>query len=200
MERSLIFRSSGFITAPYGDYWKFMKELMVTKFLGPQALERLRGVRADEVARFHSNMLDKAMNKKSVNIREEVMKLINNSICKILMGRSCSEDVERVRGLVTETDALSKKRLLASLLRRPLEKLRIPLFKKEIMGVSCRYDELLERILLEHEEKLKEQGMDLMDVLLEAYGDENAEYKITRNHIKSLFFNQVDSPLVVLTK
>jgi len=34
----------------------------------------------------------------------------------------------------------------------------------------------------------------MMDVLLEAYRDENTEYKITRNHIKSVIV--VNAPLL----
>jgi hypothetical protein len=48
-EGSLLFGSFGFGTAPYGEYWKFMKKLIVTKFLGPQALERSQKVRAEEL-------------------------------------------------------------------------------------------------------------------------------------------------------
>ncbi|KAF3605445.1 hypothetical protein DY000_02049729 [Brassica cretica] len=57
------------------------------------------------------------------------------------------------------------------------------------MDISSRYNEVLESFLVEHETKLEKhhQGKDLMDVLLEAKEDENAEYKITRDHIKSLF-------------
>lgn len=87
--------------------------------------------------------------------------------------------------VVAKTDSLTKKLFLASVLRRPLEKLGISLFKKELMGVSSMFDEVLERYLVEHEKKQEEQGGDMMDVLIEAYRDENAEYKITRNHIKS---------------
>ncbi|EOA30355.1 hypothetical protein CARUB_v10013477mg [Capsella rubella] len=184
--------SFSFISAPYGDYWKFMKKLLVTNLLGPQALERSRGVRTDELDRFYKNLFDKAMKKESVEICAEVLKLGNNSICKMIMGRSCSEEngeAERVRALVTELDALTKKILLANMLRMGFKKLVVALFKKEMMDVSCRFDELLERILVEHEEKLNmhHQGADLMDTLLAAYRDENAEYKISRNHIKSFF-------------
>ncbi|VVA96986.1 unnamed protein product [Arabis nemorensis] len=60
--------------------------------------------------------------------------------------------------------------------------------RMEVMGVSREFDELLERILVEHEEKAEEhQDRDMMDLLLEAYRDEKAEYKITRNQIKALF-------------
>uniref|UniRef100_A0A1J3K9D8 Cytochrome P450 705A5 n=1 Tax=Noccaea caerulescens TaxID=107243 RepID=A0A1J3K9D8_NOCCA len=163
-----------------------MKKLMVTNLLGPQALERSRGIRADEVDRFYSYLLDKAMKKESVGIGEEAMKLINNIICKMLVGRSCSEEkgeAEKVRGLLTQSDAFLKKFFLAAILRRSLG---ISLFKKELMGVSLRYNEVLEKFLVEYEEKLEghhHQGTEMLDVLLEACRDE----KITRNHIKSLF-------------
>lgn len=90
---------------------------------------------------------------------------------------------------MVESYNLTKKMFLASLLRRPLKKLGIPLFKKEIMSVSDRLDELLESILVEHREELdmNHQDKDMMDVLLAAYRDEEAEYKITMNQIKAFF-------------
>ncbi|KAL0719113.1 hypothetical protein Bca4012_068437 [Brassica carinata] len=192
IDESLVFGTYGIVNAPYGDYWKFMKKIIATKLLRPQTLERSRGIRAEELHRFYSSLLEKARNNESVGISKEATKLVNSTLCRMSMGRSFSEDngeAERVRGLVGESYALTKKMFLAALLRRPLKILRIPLFKKEIMSVSDRLDELLERIIVEHTEKLdeKHRDKDLMDVLLAAYRDEEAEYKITRNHIKAFF-------------
>ncbi|EFH59487.1 hypothetical protein ARALYDRAFT_479531 [Arabidopsis lyrata subsp. lyrata] len=189
---SLFAGSFSFTSAPYGDYWKFMKKLLVTNLLGAQALERSRRVRADELDRFYKNLLDKAMNKESVEICAEALKLSNNIICKLIIGRSCSEEngeAEKVRALATELDGLTKKILLANMLRPGFKKLVVSLFRKEMMDVSSRFDELLERILVEHEDKLDmhHQGTDLMDALLAAYRGKIAEYKISRNHIKSFF-------------
>ena len=173
-----------------------MKKLMVTKLFGPQALEQSRGARADELERFHANLLSKEMKSETVEIAKEAIKLTNNSICKMIMGRGCLEEngeAERVRGLVTETFALFKKLFLTQVLRRLFEILRISPFKKETLDVSRKFDELLERIIVEHEEKTDyDHGMDLMDVLLAVYRDGKAEYKITRDHLKSLFV--VNSP------
>ncbi|KAL0719115.1 hypothetical protein Bca4012_068439 [Brassica carinata] len=168
---------------------------VTTKLLRPQTLERSRGIRAEELHRFYGSLVEKARNNESVGISKEAMKLMNNTLCRMSMGRSFTEEngeAGKVRFLVEESNALTKKRILASLLRRPLEILRIPLFKKEIMSVSDRFGELLERILVEHEEKLEEnhQDKDVMDELLAACQDEEAEYKITRNHIKALFVEQ----------
>ncbi|CAA7015878.1 unnamed protein product [Microthlaspi erraticum] len=193
-EGSIFFGPSGFLTAPYGDYLKFAKKILVTKLLRPQALQRSRCDREDEINRFYSSLLDKTMKKESVDVGEEAMKLINNIICKILIGRSCSEEngeAETVRGLVTESDLLSKKFILSAILRKPLNMIGISLFKKELTSISRRYDEVLETFIVEHEEKRREnhhhQGDNMVDVLLEFYGDENAEFNITRNHIKGLF-------------
>ncbi|VYS57986.1 unnamed protein product [Arabidopsis thaliana] len=192
IDESLLFGSSSFIYAPYGDYWKFMKKIFATKLLRPQVLENSRGVRAEELKRFYRRILDKARKNENIEISKESAMLMNNILCRMSMGRSFSEEngeAERVRGLVGESYALVKKIFFAATLRRLLEKLRIPLFRKEIMGVSDRFDELLERIIVEHKDKLEKehQVMDMMDVLLAAYRDKNAEYKITRNHIKSFF-------------
>ncbi|KFK29681.1 hypothetical protein AALP_AA7G164900 [Arabis alpina] len=113
-EGSLFFGSLGFTTAPYEDYWKFMKKLIVTKLLGPQALERSGGIRAEEVERFYSNLLDKAMRK------------------------------DLFRG------------------ERPLKKFGISPFKKELASLSTRFDEVLEKILVEYEDNIDEhhQGTD----------------------------------------
>ncbi|KAG5378782.1 hypothetical protein IGI04_026624, partial [Brassica rapa subsp. trilocularis] len=171
-EGSLFFGSSGLATASYGDYWKFIKKLITTKLLGPQALERSRGVRADEVNRFYLNLVDKATKKESVEIAEEAMKLISNSMCKMLMGKS--DHAEKVRGLVAETDVLSKKFFLAAILRKPLSKLGISVFEKGLASISSRYNEVLEKSLVEYEEEHNQSC-------------KTAEYKITRNHIKALY-------------
>ncbi|KAG2306328.1 hypothetical protein Bca52824_026076 [Brassica carinata] len=190
LDESLLFGSSTFLMAPQGDYLKFMKKLLVTNLLGSQALERSRCIRADELELFYANLLGKAMNKEVVDIGKEAMSLSNSIIFKMLMGRSfCYGEAERARGLVIESFALFKKIALATLLHKPLKKFGISLFKKDIMSVSDRFDELLERVLVKHEEEKRSehQSADMMDVLLEAFRDQNAESKITRNHIKTFF-------------
>ncbi|CAA7021888.1 unnamed protein product [Microthlaspi erraticum] len=166
IDESLLFGSSGIVNAPYGDYWKLMKKLIATKLLQPQS----RGIRAEELQRFYNSLVDKARKAESVEISKEMMKLVNTTLCRMSMGRSFSEENGEAEKTAQEASD--------------------PLFKKDIMSVSDRFDKLLEKILVEHNEKLEEeeyQGADMMDVLLEAYGNESSEYKITRNQIKSFF-------------
>ncbi|KAH0880831.1 hypothetical protein HID58_068225 [Brassica napus] len=143
--------------------------------------------RTHDIERFYARLMDKARKKESVEIGKEAMVLTNNIMSKLLIGRSCSEEngeAGKVRESVTKTMGLIKKVFFSNMLGKPLKKLGISLFEKEIRGVSGGFDELLERLLREHEEK--HQDTDMMDVLLSAYKYENEDYKITRNHIKLL--------------
>ncbi|KAG2271978.1 hypothetical protein Bca52824_066533 [Brassica carinata] len=195
LDNSLFFGHETFTGAPFGDYYKFMKKLR-HRFGLEASL-----IRADELERFCARLLNKARNKESVEIGKESMVLNNNIISKLLIGRSCSVEngeAEKVRESVTKTMGLLKKVLIANMLGKPLKKLGISLFGKEIRRVSSRFDELLERHLREHEVKPeKHQNTDMMDVLLASSRDENADYKITRNHIKlllvELFLGGTDS-------
>ncbi|KAL0715636.1 hypothetical protein Bca4012_064958 [Brassica carinata] len=142
-----------------------MKKLLATRLFRTQAIENLRGVRVEELEQFYLDLM--------------------------CMERSCSVEnggIERVRELIIKSFALSQKLFFANTCLTWLEKLGISLFKKDIMDVSNGFDELLERILVEHEEKPEEdKDMDMMDLLLEASREENTEYKVTRKQIKSLF-------------
>ncbi|KAJ4905656.1 hypothetical protein Rs2_09314 [Raphanus sativus] len=154
IDQSLFFGETGFFSAPHGDYWKFMKKLLTTKLLGPHAIERLRAVRAEELERFYFRLLDKARKKECVEVRKEAMIFTNNSTCKMIVGRTCSEEDgegERVWGTDYRIYFLHKEGLFTTLLRKPLEKLGISLFKEEIMGIPKDYDKVLETFLAEHE-------------------------------------------------
>ncbi|CAH2079336.1 unnamed protein product [Thlaspi arvense] len=191
IEECLVFGSFGFLRAPYGSYWRFIKKIITTKGIGPQALERSHGVRIVELERFYRNLLDKAEKGQGVEIGEEAMRLVNNTLGKLSMGSSFSveeDDGAKVSEFTVKLAALSRMFFVAQIFNKPLEKLGISLLKWDIMAVSHRFEELLERILGRYEEKMNEdQGTEFMDALMAAYRDENAEYKITRKHIKALF-------------
>ncbi|CDY25129.1 BnaC07g03780D [Brassica napus] len=98
--------------------------------------------------------INKAIKSETVEISKEAMSLNSSIIFKILMGRTSC----------SEEDGEAER----------------------TRGLVIEFDEFLEKILRKHEEeKISEhQSRDMMDVLLEASRDENADYKITRNHIK----------------
>lgn len=192
---SLLFDTSGFVTAPYGGHFNFMKKLIVTKLLGPNAQVQSRSIRTDELERLRGNLLDKARKKESVEINKEARELVGNIVARMTMGRSFTEengDIESIQSLVAKANASKIKITLSVLIFGQLEKLGISWFKKR--RVFKRFDRLLERFLEEHKEKPnKDRCMDMIDVLLAVSEDENAEYKTTRNNIKTFLVVNVTS-------
>ncbi|KAG2270323.1 hypothetical protein Bca52824_064878 [Brassica carinata] len=151
------------------------EKLLVTNLLGSHSLERTRLIRGEELRTFRAMLFDKATKNEAVDVGKEMINLTNNTICRMIMGRKCSEETRRLF-------------LIASTVGRLLKKLGISLFEKEIMEVSQKYDELLEKIIKEREDNPnKKEDSYLIDVLLEVCADDNAESKVSRNQIKALF-------------
>ncbi|XP_010533268.1 PREDICTED: cytochrome P450 705A5-like [Tarenaya hassleriana] len=181
IDNSIVVGPYGFVTAPYGDYWRFMKRLVMTELLGQQNLETSRNLRHEELERFFGDLMEKAKRNEAVDVGKEMMKLTNNCICRMAMGLTCLEgdaEVEKIEGLLSESLGLIKKVLAVIALRR-LKRFGISLFEKDVLDVSRRYDELFEKILRGHEENPDREHKDMMDVVL--------EQKISRNHIKAFF-------------
>ncbi|KAM3686240.1 hypothetical protein ACJW31_11G183000 [Castanea mollissima] len=156
--------NSGFFSAPYGDYWRFVKKLCNTELLSTGHLERSRAVREKELARFLQNVFASAKRKEVVDLGVELMKLTNNMLCTMTASTSCSEkgdEAERIRKIMKDifTQAIT-------------EQLKI--------------DEILEGMLKEHEDQIgKKDAQDFIDILLKVYRDGKAEVKMTRNNIKA---------------
>ncbi|XP_059436661.1 cytochrome P450 705A5-like [Corylus avellana] len=159
-------------------------------------VERSRAVRREEMERLLRRVLGSAETKEGVvDVGAELMRYTNNVTCRMVMSSRCSEEegeAERVIELVKESFELAAKMCFGDVLG-PLKKLGFWVYGKQAMDMTRRFDELLEKVLKEHEERGKKGGWgeredkDLMDMLLEVCQDEQAEVKITRTHIKAFF-------------
>ncbi|CAL9003874.1 unnamed protein product [Prunus brigantina] len=186
----------GFFATPYGDYWRFMKKLCMTELLSPKQIERSRAIRHAEVAKFLRKTLESATRKEMVDVGAELMRLTNNSICRMAMSTSCSEngeEAEKIRELVKESFELAAKVCFGDVLG-PLKRLGFWVYGKQLMDVTMGYDKLLEGMLKQHEERAEREGWDredkdLMDILLKAYQDDKAEVKISRTHVKAFLLD-----------
>ncbi|XP_022146230.1 cytochrome P450 705A22-like [Momordica charantia] len=185
--------SSGFFAAPYGDYWRFMKKLTMTELLAPKQVERSRAVRYEEVLRFLKKMVSAAEKNQLVDVGGELMKLTNNSICRMMMSIRCADDgdeSEKIRQLVKDTMEVGAKVAFGDVVGWPLKRLAFWIYGKQAIDVTMRYDEILEKALKQHEERGKIEGYDredrdLMDIILKVHQDSEAEFKITRTNVKA---------------
>ncbi|GMN64117.1 hypothetical protein TIFTF001_037746 [Ficus carica] len=209
----LPYGSSGFFAAEYGDYWRFMKKVCMAELFAPRQLERSRVVRREEIGRFLHKVLEKCegndkKEKKDVVVLDmgaELMKLTNNTISRMAMSTSTCPDPEEYHGgggaddearkigeLIKKTQDLAVKVSFGDVLG-PLKGLGFLIFGRKIIDVTMKYDEILEKMLMEHQERGKREGgleredRDLMDIILKLYEDDNAEIKIGRTQMKAFF-------------
>lgn len=192
----LTYGSADFATIPYGPHWKFMKKLCMTELLGSRTLDQFLPIRQEETKRFLKLVLKKAEAKEAVNVGGELMRLTNNIISRMLLRTRCSDkkdEADEVRKLVKELNELGAKFNLSDTIWF-CKNFDLQGFEKRLKDARDRYNNMMERIMKEHEDarkKKKEVGeegdtvKDLLDLLLDIYEDENAERRLTRENIKA---------------
>lgn len=176
-----------------------MKKLCMNELLGGKTLEKQLPVRQDEIKQFVQLILKKAEAGESVEVRGELIRVTNNVITRMTMSQRCSkndEEAGEVRKLVQEMNELMVKFNLSDSIWF-CKNLDLQGFGKRVKEARERYDEMMERVIKEHEEgrrKKKEmcgggddgEGMkDLLDILLDIKEDENSEMRLTRENIKA---------------
>ncbi|KAI5671509.1 hypothetical protein M9H77_11873 [Catharanthus roseus] len=198
----LTYGSQDFSFAPYGPYWKFMKKLCMSELLGGRTLELLLPVRHDEIKCFIDFLMQKAKTGEEVNIGAELITLTNNIISRMLMSTRCSQNKDEagnVRELIQEIAELTGKFNLSDYVWF-CKNLDLQRLKKRVRDVHERFDQMMERIIENHQETRqgnnkqlqndRDQGVkDLLDILLNISEDESSEIRLTRENIKAFLLD-----------
>ncbi|CAN0927687.1 3,9-dihydroxypterocarpan 6A-monooxygenase [Linum grandiflorum] len=191
-----IYRGSRFVTAQYGEYWRFMKKLSMTRLLSVPQLRLFADVVDEEKVRLIESAARCATDGRLFDLSRAFTTLTNNTICRMAMSTRCSgtnKDAEEIAGLVKTCLQLAGRLSVGDILTG-----------KKLVGALTKYDRIVSRIIKEHQEQaLKmESGIlkvrkDILDILLETYNDPNAELKLSENDIKSflldIFFAGTDT-------
>lgn len=192
----LTYGSAGFVFAPYGPYWKFMKKLCISELLGARTLNRLLPVRSEEIRQFIQMMLRKANAREEVDVGGELNWLANHIVSRMTMGQRFSnneDEAREARKLVQTILELTGKFNFADVIWL-CKNLDLQGFGKRMKEVRKKFDMMLDKIIKEHEEARKinkktggddNAPKDLLDILLNISEDENSEMKLTRENIKA---------------
>ncbi|CAJ2673134.1 unnamed protein product [Trifolium pratense] len=196
----LSYGSKGFLFAPYGDYWKFMKKMCMSELLGGRTLDQLRPLRQQETLRFLRLLQKKGEAREIVDVGDELLTLTNNIITRMIMRKTCSEndsDVEDIRKMVKDTAELAGKFNVSDFIWF-CKSLDFQGMNKRLKGIIDKFDTMMERVIKEHEEekkKRKENGegvahvKNLLDILLEILEDESTEIKLSRENVKAFILD-----------
>ena len=191
----LSYGSKGFLFAPYGNYWKFIKKLCMSELLGGRTLDQLLPLRQQETLRFLRDLQKKGEAGEAVDVGGELLTLTNSIISRMTMSITCSEDgddAEDIRKMVTDTAELAGKFNVSDFIW-VFKNLDLQRMNKRLKEILDRFDSMMERVIREHEverKKRKEEGegakmRDLLDILLEIHEDKSTVIELTRENIKA---------------
>ncbi|KAK2454428.1 cytochrome P450 93A3 [Trifolium repens] len=163
----LSYGSKGFLFAPYGNYWKFMKKKCMSELLGGKTIDQFCPLRQQETLRFLRVLQKKGEAGEAIDVGGELLTLTNRIITRMTMSKTFYEndsDEEDIRKMVQDSVELAGK---------------------------------FNVVIKEHQEerkKRKENGeaahvMDLLDILLEIQEDESSEINITRENVKAFILD-----------
>ncbi|KDO57269.1 hypothetical protein CISIN_1g045055mg, partial [Citrus sinensis] len=191
-----IYRGSRFVLAQYGDYWRFMKKLCMTRLLAVPQLDMFIDVREQEKIKLVESVMKCYREGKPCHLSSELTTLTNNTICRMAMSTRCSgshNEAKEIEGLVRTCLELAGKVSVGDVLG-PFKIFDFSGSGKKLVSALHKFDRIVERILKEHEEEAikgfeADQRKDLMDILLEIYRDSNAELKLTKKDIKSFLLD-----------
>ncbi|TQD99209.1 hypothetical protein C1H46_015219 [Malus baccata] len=195
--------NSSFIFGPCGPYHKFIKKLSMNEFLSSRSVSNFASIRTQEYLRFFRLLAKKAESGEAVNLTEELPKLSNNVMAKMMLGNSKGSSAEgrdeEARLVVREVTRISGEFNLSDFVWF-CKKLDFQGFGKRIEDTHRRYDALVEKVISEREElrkkNMKNEGgsggeevkdfLDLLLDILEKGSAESEEVEFTRVHIKAL--------------
>ncbi|KAK6289671.1 hypothetical protein POUND7_001212 [Theobroma cacao] len=187
-----IYRGSRFVLAQYGDYWRFMKKLCMTRLLAVPQLDMFTDIRDQEKVKLVESVMKCCKERKPCDLSSELTTLTNNTICRMAMSTRCSgndNDAAEIKELIRTCLQLSGKISVGDVLG-PLKILDFSGNGQKLKAALLKYDRLADRIIKEHQEEAmkgldKNQRKDLLDILLEVCKDPTAEVKISMKDIKS---------------
>ncbi|PAN38934.1 hypothetical protein GQ55_7G200000 [Panicum hallii var. hallii] len=200
--------------APHGEYWRQARKLVTTHLLTVKRVQLLRHAREEEVSMVMAKIGEAAGTGAAVDVGDLLGSFTNDLACRAVMGKSSSRNDDRsklFRQLVVDTSPLlggfhveeffpflARFGVLSRVVRAKSERLR------------RRWDELLDRLIDDHESKYKptmaaasasdqkDEDDDFIHILLYV----RQEYGLTREHMKAIlldvFFGGIDTAAAVL--
>ncbi|XP_047173560.1 cytochrome P450 71A9-like [Vigna umbellata] len=175
--------------APYGEYWREMRKIMISELLSPKRVRSFEAVRFDEVKRILEAV---SLSPGPVDLSELTLSLTNNVVCRVALGKreKGTGDSNKVYRMLKETQEmlggffvddfyphlgwLNKFSGLESRL------------EKNFRDMDRFYDEVIKEHVDKSRETAGTEHEDVVDVLLQVQKDPNQPIAISDQQIKGV--------------
>ncbi|KAM3733388.1 hypothetical protein ACB098_11G131700 [Castanea mollissima] len=194
---AMSYGNSGIVFAPYGDYWRQMRKICVSKLLSAKRVQSFRRIREEEV----NNLVESISLSAGVpiNLSEKIFSSTYCIASRAAIGKKCKYEKEFI-SLIQETFTLSGGFDLPDLFPSLKFLGFLTGMKSALEKIQQNLDKILDDIVNEHKMKRlanstnkHEPGPgdddgddDLVDVLLKLQEMGELEFSVTSNHIKAV--------------
>ncbi|KAF3448400.1 hypothetical protein FNV43_RR09113 [Rhamnella rubrinervis] len=181
------------VWTPYGDEWRMLRKVCVTKMLSKITLDSVYTLRRREVRQTVSYLYSKSGS--AVNLGEQMFLTTLNVITSMMWGGTVEGD-ERAslgaefREIVAEiTELLGKPNV--SDFYPGLARFDLQGIAKQMDGLAGRFDGIFDRVIGEQAKGGGEKRKDFLDFLLRLKDENDAKTPFTMNHLKALLMDMV---------
>ena len=171
--------------APYGEYWRQMKKICTLELLSAKKVRSFGSIREEELRRIGKVLESKYGT--PIDFTEMTTKMVNNVICKAMLGDGCKDQATLIELLYYVLRTLSAFNLASYYPR--LQFLNVISGKKaKWLKMQKQLDGMLEDILKEHRAKGRKNNEqeDLVDVLLRVKETGGLDFHIRDDHVKAV--------------
>ncbi|KAH6773431.1 cytochrome P450 [Perilla frutescens var. hirtella] len=188
----LIYGCTDVVTAPYGEYWRQIKSILVLQLLSNKRVQSLRSIREEETALFVNKIRESSG--EVVNLSAIFAEFTNDGIGRSAFGRRYSDsengkkflrvmmDMMELFGCINIGDFIPWLSWIG----------RVNGFDKRLDTTATEMDQVLESMIQEclQAQKDKNNGENIIDILLQIYHpNTTADASIDRNTLKSLILD-----------
>nr|XP_043617364.1 cytochrome P450 736A117-like [Erigeron canadensis] len=182
--------------APYGEYWRQVKSIMVVHLLSNKKIETYREVRDQEIALVVKKIAENSSSKKKVvDLSDLFVKFTNDVVCRVTFGNKYSEGEsgKKFRKMLSEFFEVLGGLNLGDLLPKLAWVDRVRGYEAKVDKVANELGEFLDGIV---EERLRKQSTDggggenfFVDILLKIQKEDSIGVTLDRLAIKALLLD-----------
>ncbi|KAL8499150.1 hypothetical protein ACS0TY_022215 [Phlomoides rotata] len=196
-QQKLSYKCLDMVFSPYGDYWREVRKIGAIHLLSLRKIQSFRPTREDEISRMVTKILGFASSNQALNLSEIAMTLGSTMICRIAFGKRYDEDgfeLKRFEKILHEAQAMMAAFFVSDY---------FPSFGwvDKLSGLSNRLDEnfksldtFYQELIDEHLDRKrarskKEEGEDILDILIQLKEEKACSFDLNWDHIKALLMN-----------
>nr|GME15465.1 cytochrome P450 71A3-like [Ipomoea batatas] len=186
----LFYGSKDVAFAPYGEYWRQMRSICVLHLLSNKRVQSFRKVREEETELMVQKIKQSCDSNSVINLSNIFIELTNDIVCRVALGRKCSD--EGIKSLLEDVFEMLGMFDIGDYIPWLAWVNRINGFDRRVERLAKELDEFMEEVVEEHSHVKKmeaEDGLDLVDILLQLQRENTIGFPIHRDSVKALILD-----------